>query len=175
MKSIIFVLLAGALLALFQPAAAQNATRGVITLNRHQMAAAKELEAFRLYEQDTHPKVLNAGTFFIGSGGTADNDNNAVASKPTRQSVEMPLEGGVDHLIMVSCDEDCLLLNIRVFGAGNKLVGEDLRPTRTESRYMVKQIQFISDSDQTIRVETEIACRTGSRGGCSFAVGVNTK
>ena len=82
---------------------------------------------------------------------------------------------GIDHLIMVSCDEDCLLLNVRVFDAAGKLVGQDTKPTRTESRYMVKEVRLVPPANQTYRVETEIACRRGSRGGCSFAIGVNTK
>jgi hypothetical protein len=175
MKSIIVVLLTAVSLVVCQSAAAQTATRGVMSLNRHHMAAAKELEAFRLYEQSTHPRVLNAGNFFIGSGGSADANNYTIPDKPTRQSVEMPLQHGVDHLIIVSCDEDCLLLNVRVFDGSNRLVGEDSSPTRTDSRYMVKTVQLVPESDQNFRVETEIACRAGSRGGCSFAIGVNTK
>jgi hypothetical protein len=156
------------------PAFSADAERGVVTINRHQLAAAKELEAYRLYEQDTHPKVLNAGTFLIGSGGSVNANNDAVPT-PTRQSAPLPLKGGVDHLIIVSCDEDCLLLNVRVFDAAGKMVGQDVSPTRTTSRYMVKQVQLVPASDQTYRVETEIACRQGSRGGCSFAIGANTK
>lgn len=156
------------------PALSAEAERGVVTINRHQLAAAKELESFRLYEQSTHPKILNAGTFLIGSGGTVSANNDAVPT-PTKQSAPLPLKAGVDHLILVSCDEDCLLLNVRVFDAAGKMVGQDVKPTRTESRYMVKQVQLVPPSDQTYRVETEVACRMGSRGGCSFAIGVNTK
>jgi hypothetical protein len=37
-----------------------------------------------------HPKVLNDGTFLLGSGGTADAHNDAVPT-PTRQSAALPL------------------------------------------------------------------------------------
>jgi len=171
------LLLSAAALALaagLLPALGAEAAREVITINRHQLSAAKELEHFRLYENETHPKVLNDGTFLIGSGGTADANNDAVPT-PTKQSAPLPLQRGIDHLILVSCDEDCLLLNVRVFDAAGRLVGEDLSPTRTNSRYMVKQVQLVPAADQTFRVETEVACRAGSRGGCSFAIGVNTK
>jgi hypothetical protein len=176
MKSNILALCAASLtLAVTSvPAFAADATRGVITLNRHQLAAAKELEAYRLYEQATHPKVLNAGTFLIGSGGTADANNDAV-EVPTKQSAPFPMAKGVDHLLIVSCDEDCLLLNVRVFDAAGKMVGQDVSPTRTTSRYMVKTVQLVPTADQSYRVETEIACRKGSKGGCSFAIGANTK
>ena len=40
---------------------------------------------------------------------------------------------------------------------------------------MVKEVRLVPPANQTYRVETEIACRQGSRGGCSFAIGVNTK
>ena len=44
-----------------------------------------------------------------------------------------------------------------------------------DTRFMVKEVQLVPASDQNFRVETEIACRAGSRGGCQFALGVNTK
>src|SRR4051794_22660996 len=103
MKSTIIALCAASLMvaAASVPAVAANATRGVVTINRHQLAAAKELEAYRLYEQDTHPKPWNTGTFVIGSGGTVDANNDAV-EMPTKQSAPFPLQKGLDTLIMVS-------------------------------------------------------------------------
>jgi hypothetical protein len=159
----------------WEEAAAADAGRGVIELNRHHLSAAKELEHFRLYEaSETHPRPLNDGTFLIGSGGTIDANNDAVPT-PTKQSVPFALQAGVDHLIMVSCDEDCLSLNVRVFDPGGRLVGQDAGPPPSEWRYMVRRVPLTPASSQTFRIETEVACRQGSRGGCTFAVGVNTK
>jgi hypothetical protein len=174
MKSTLLVLFALVTAAFAAPALSAGAERDLITINRHQLAAAKELEHFRLYEAETHPRVLNDGTFLIGSGGSIDANNDAIP-RPTRQSAQVPLKRGIDHLILVSCDEDCLVLNVRVFDAGGRMVGQDVSATRTDSRYMVKQVQLVPAADQNFRVETEVACRAGSRGGCSYAIGVNTK
>ena len=176
MKSTILLLSAVAFALALGPISAlgEQAERELMTITRHHLIAAKELEHFRLYEQTTHPKLLNDGTFLLGSGGTVDANNDAIPT-PTKQSAQLPLAASVDHLILVSCDEDCLLLNVRVFDADGRLVGEDVRPTANDTRFMVKEVQLVPASDQNFRVETEIACRAGSRGGCQFALGVNTK
>jgi hypothetical protein len=174
MRSISLFCAASIMLTAALPTVAAEATRGIVTINRHQLAAAKELEAYRLYEQATHPKAWNTGTFVLGSGGTADANNDAVET-PTKQSAPFALQKGLDTLLMVSCDEDCLMLNVRVFDSAGKMVGQDVSPTRTTSRYMVKTVQFVPAADQAYRIETEIMCRKGSKGGCSFAIGANTK
>ena len=176
MKSTILLLSATAFAFALGPISAlgQQAEREVTSITRHQLIAAKELEHFRLYEQTTHPTVDDSGTFLLGGGGSVTADNFAIPTQPTKQSAQLPLAAGVDYLILVSCDEDCQLLNVRVFDADGRLAGEDLSTTN-DTRFMVKQVQLVPAADQNFRVETEIACRAGSRGGCSFAIGVNTK
>jgi hypothetical protein len=155
-------------------AMAQEIDQRAFTLNRHQLYVANELQHYRLFEQTTHPRVLNAGTFTIGGGGTADEDNWAV-ELPTRQFVPMELAAGVDHLIIAVCDEDCLMLNLRVYDANGNLVGEDTRDPPTDTRFITAEVQLMPPEEQTYRLETEIACRAGSRGGCSYAIGLNAK
>ena len=82
---------------------------------------------------------------------------------------------GVDHLVMVTCDEDCFDVNLRVFDASGKLVGEDVSPPAVDNRFLLAKVQVIPETTQTFRLEVEAYCREGSIGNCSYAVGINTK
>ena len=131
---------------------------------RHQLYAANELNHYRLFEQTTHMKLLNQGNFIISSG-----------QKGEKRSHTMELKAGIDHLVMVTCDEDCFDVNLRVYDASGKVVGEDMKAPPVDTRILVAQVQLIPATTQTYRFEVETYCREGSIGACSYAVGVNTK
>jgi hypothetical protein len=161
-------LIAPSLAALIAPIAvlaaqapAQNAGQ---TWTRHQLFAANELNHYRFFEQTTHTKVLNQGNFIISSG-----------SKGDKHPHPMELKAGIDHLVMVTCDEDCFDVNLRVYDASGKLVGEDVSPPAVDNRFLLAKVQVIPSATQTFRLEVEAYCREGSIGNCSYAVGINTK
>ena len=131
---------------------------------RHQLFAANELNHYRLFEQTTHMTLLNQGNFIIASG-----------QKGEKHSHPIELKAGVDHLAMVTCDEDCFDVNLRVYDASGKLVGEDAKMPPIDTRILVAQVQFVPAATQTYRLEVEAYCREGSIGNCSYAVGINTK
>ena len=131
---------------------------------RHQLYAANELNHYRMFEQTTHMTLLNQGNFIISSG-----------QKGEKRSHSMELKGGVDHLVMVTCDEDCFDVNLRVYDASGKTVGEDAKPPSVDTRMLVAQVQLIPATTQIYRFEVETYCREGSIGACSYAVGVNLK
>jgi hypothetical protein len=137
-------------------------------MNRHRLYAANELTHYRTYEVTSHSKPYNAGNFIIGGGG--------MPGSSTKQSHTMMLPANTDYLVMVTCDEDCLDINLRVYGANGRLIGEDVRPPRTDSRYVVAEVQVPpAATEQQYRFEVENSCRVGSTGGCSYALGLNTK
>jgi hypothetical protein len=152
-----------AVLVAAAPSGGAQATREVVW-TRHQLYAANELDHYRLFEQTSHMKVLNQGNILIGSGQKGDKHPHA-----------MQLKGGVDHLIMVTCDEDCFDVNLRVYDADGKLVGEDTKMPKIDTRVIVAEVQLIPAATQTYRLEVEAYCREGSIGACSYAIGVNTK
>jgi hypothetical protein len=131
---------------------------------RHQLYAANELNHYRLFEQTSHMTLLNQGNFIISSG-----------QKGEKRSHNMELKAGIDHLVMVTCDEDCFDVNLRVFDASGKVVGEDMKSPPVDTRILVAQVQFVTAAAQMYRFEVETYCREGSIGACSYAVGVNTK
>jgi hypothetical protein len=131
---------------------------------RHQLFAANELNHYRLFEQTTHMKLLNQGNFIMASG-----------SKGDKHAHPMELKAGIDHLVMVTCDEDCFDVNLRIYDASGKLVGEDVSPPAVDNRFLLAKVQVIPDATQTFRLEVEAYCREGSIGNCSYAVGINTK
>jgi hypothetical protein len=145
------------------PAAAPAQTREVVW-TRHQLYAANELNHYRLFEQTSHMTLLNQGNFVIGSG-----------QKGEKHSHMMELKEGVDHLIMVTCDEDCFDVNLRVYDASGKLVGEDAKGPPVDTRILVALVQLTPAATQAYRFEVEAYCREGSIGACAYAVGVNTK
>ena len=143
--------------------AAPAPTREIIW-TRHQLYAANELNHYRLFEQTSHMKLLNQGNFIIGSG-----------QKGEKHSHTMELKAGVDHLVMVTCDEDCFDVNLRVYDSDGKLVGEDAKTPPIDTRILVAEVQVIPATTQSYRLEVETYCREGSIGACAYAVGVNTK
>jgi hypothetical protein len=169
MKSSIFLCLAilttipAAVLAAAAPGGGPAPTREVVW-TRHQLYAANELNHYRQFEETSHMKVLNQGNMIIGSGQKGDKHSHA-----------MELKAGVDHLVMVACDEDCFDVNLRVYDADGKLVGEDTRMPKIDTRMVIAEVQLIPAATQTYRLEVEAYCREGSIGACSYAVGVNTK
>ncbi len=179
MKLIAMLFLAGALVPALalpsDPACAAEAERRAQPINRHQVYALRELEHYRIYELESHFKPLNDGTFLLGSGGTVNPETNDAIPIPTRQSHPMQLAAGVDHLIIVTCDEDCIDTNLRVYDAAGNLVAEDVGEPPTDTRIIANLVRVVPPSDQEYRFEVEISCRAGSRGGCSYAVGVNTE
>lgn len=179
MKSIAMLFLAGALapaLALLPDCAfAAEGDRMAQPINRHQVYALRELEHYRIYELESHFRPLNDGTFLLGSGGTVNPQTNDAIPVPTRQSQSMRLAAGVDHLVIVTCDEDCSDIDLRVYDAAGNLAGEDAGAPRTDTRIIVNLVRVAPPSDQEYRFEVEISCRAGSRGGCSYAIGVNTE
>lgn len=131
---------------------------------RHQLYAANELNHYRLFEQTTHMTLLNQGNFIISSG-----------QKGEKHSHTMELKAGVDHLAMVTCDEDCFDVNLRIYDASGKVVGEDMKAPPVDTRMLVARVQFVPATTQTYRFEVEAYCREGSIGACSYALGFNTK
>ena len=87
----------------------------------------------------------------------------------------MQLAAGVDHLIIVTCDEDCIDTDLRVYDAAGDLVVEDVGEPTSDTRIIVSLARIVPPMVQEYRFEVEISCRDGSRGGCSYAVGVNTE
>ena len=156
------------LAALIAPAAALAASAPAPnpgqTWTRHQLYAANELNHYRLFEQTTHMKLLNQGNFIIASGSKGDKHAHA-----------MELKAGIDHLVMVTCDEDCFDVNLRVYDSDGKLVGEDAKPPKTDTRMIVAEVQVTPAMTQMYRLEVEAYCREGSIGACSYAIGINTK
>jgi hypothetical protein len=146
-----------------------------LEINRHHVYAARELEHYRLYELESHFRPMNDGTYLIGSGGTVNPETNDAIPVPTRQSHPMMLESGVDHLVIVTCDEDCIDIDTRVYDASGMLVGEDVAPPPVDTRLFVNLVRVVPSAAQEYRFEVEISCREGSRGGCSYAIGVNTE
>jgi hypothetical protein len=145
-------------------AAAAPATGPGQMWTRHQLYAANELNHYRLFEQTTHMTLLNQGNFIISSG-----------QKGEKRSHTMELKAAIDHLVMVTCDEDCFDVNLRVYDASGKMVGEDMKPPPVDTRMLVARVQFVPAATQMYRFEVETYCREGSIGACSYAVGVNTK
>lgn len=131
---------------------------------RHQLYAANELNHYRLFEQTTHMTLLNQGNFIISSG-----------QKGEKHSHTMELKAGVDHLAMVTCDEDCFDVNLRVYDASGKIVGEDMKAPPVDTRMLVARVQFVPAATEMYRFEVETYCREGSIGACSYALGFNTK
>ena len=156
------------------PAIAADSERNTQVINRHDVYALRELEHFRIYELESHFRPLDDGTFLLGSGGTVHPETNDAVPIPTRQSHSMRLAAGVDHLVIVTCDEDCIDTDLRIYDARGNLVGEDVGASPTDTRIIISLVQLVPPSDQEYRFEVEISCRAGSRGGCSYAVGVNT-
>jgi hypothetical protein len=130
----------------------------------HDLYAANELNHYRLFEQRTHMTLLNQGSLIISSG-----------EKGEKRSHTMELKASVDHLVMVTCDEDCFDVNLRVYDASGKVVGEDVKAPPVDTRMLVARVQFVPTTTQMYRFEVEVHCREGSSGPCSYAVGVNTK
>ncbi len=179
MKLIAVLFLVGALMPAFvlasDPAFAASGERNSQLINRHDIYALRELEHYRIYELDSHFKPLNDGTFLLGSGGTVNPETNDAIPIPTRQSHPMQLAAGVDHLIIITCDEDCIDTDLRVYDAAGDLVVEDVGEPTSDTRIIVSLARIVPPMVQEYRFEVEISCRDGSRGGCSYAVGVNTE
>ncbi len=150
-------------LAAAAPAGGPAPTREV-TWTRHQLYAANELNHYRFFEQTSHTKVVNQGNMIIGSGQKGDKHSHA-----------MELKAGIDQLVMVACDEDCFDVNLHVYDADGKLIGEDTKPPKTDTRIVVAEVQLTPAATQTYRLEVEAYCREGSIGACSYAIGVNAK
>ena len=150
-------------LAAAAPGGGPASTREVVW-TRHQLYAANELNHYRQFEETSHMKVLNQGNMIIGSGQKGD-----------KHSHSMELKAGVDHLVMVTCDEDCFDVNLRIYDADGKVVGEDIKPPKVDTRVLVAEVQLIPATTQTYRLEVDATCREGSIGACSYAIGVNTK
>jgi hypothetical protein len=165
MKLLTASLLASLVIASAAALAAQAPAPGQGQMwTRHQLYAANELNHYRMFEQTTHMTLLNQGNFIISSG-----------QKGEKHSHPMELKAGVDHLAMVTCDEDCFDVNLRVYDASGKLVGEDAKAPPVDTRMLVARVQFIPAATQAYRLEVEAYCREGSIGNCSYAVGINTK
>jgi hypothetical protein len=165
MKLLTASLLASLVIASAAALAAQAPPQGQGQMwTRHQLYAANELNHYRMFEQTTHMTLLNQGNFIISSG-----------QKGEKHSHPMELKAGVDHLAMVTCDEDCFDVNLRVYDGSGKLVGEDAKMPAVDTRLLVAHVQFIPAATQTYRLEVEAYCREGSIGNCSYAVGINTK
>lgn len=107
-------------------------------------AQGQNVHISRLYEQVLENIEYTKPGFILDSFGVIRLDEGTT----TRIELDVPANTAIE--IMGDCDEDCIDLDLGVYNAAGKLLGED----RYEDYYPI--VSFVSEDDGRLALELEL-------------------